>query len=506
MYCSNCGTEQEAGARFCGACGKSTIEIQHAPPPYVAPPMQPPEAQPPIQRAKPNLLIIIIPASAIILLLTVITIMHYTTDIFRPGMDWDDSEQPGITAEYPILASTPTPTPTPTIREMPSRGGTFTVTSNTEYLFTPTVSGLWELSTSDNGDSDPILEIRDADGRQIAYNDDNGEDSNAYILIELEAGVSYVIAAEFFDKQPQHSYMLTVWQISRDMWPSATLAQWLTTPRMQAFEEANAVSVEQQRYLAFGAFLLTNNRESSRVFAVEESQSSAANLLNRAWSVDSRESALVQLENLSTATGQSPSGDDIYNVFIKNGLLEPIVGLDLLIYDVDLTGLESLIARSTNRAERMPEQFEAVSEILSAFGVEEEDLFEAFVMMIMADRINDGIEAYLGAREMLIGSFGYTEEELLNLPTLAAWDYGRTTIIARYGVAAGYLEEDEAWEYLKEAADRAASTYSNWREYTAAHILGRAIAFGNPSDDFFYTLDFLLNHSQSPFQAVDFHN
>jgi len=155
----------------------------------------------------------------------------------------------------------------------------------------------------------------------------------------------------------------------------------------------------------------------------------------------------------------------------------------------------------------MPEQFEDFARILREIGVEdEEELFEVFVMMLMAERVNDGIDAYLGARDMLIGSFGYTEEELLNLPTLAAWDYGRTTIIARYGVAAGYLEEDEAWEYLKTAADRAASTYNDWREYTAAHILGRAIAFGNPSDDFQYVLEFLLNHPQSPFQSVEFHN
>jgi hypothetical protein len=122
----------------------------------------------------------------------------------------------------------------------------------------------------------------------------------------------------------------------------------------------------------------------------------------------------------------------------------------------------------------------------------------------MTERINSGLEAYIGARRLLINQFDYTEEELLNLPSLDAWDYGRVAIIARYGAEAGYLNEAEAWQYLKLAADSASEIYNSWREYTAAHILGRALAFGSRSEDFRDTLEFLLNHPESSFQTIDF--
>jgi len=285
---------------------------------------------------------------------------------------------------------------------------------------------------------------------------------------------------------------------------SSSLSRFLTSDQMRTFEAENAVSAEQERYLAFGAFVLTNNRESIRVFALGESGNQADRILRDFWGVDSHETALEQLESLSGAAGQSPVADDIFHRFIKNGHLEPLNPVELFLSDFDLAGLENLYAATVRRAERMTYEFEMFMAELGALEEEREEVFEFFVLMLLADRVNHGLDAYQGAREMLVESFGFTEEELLNIPTLAAWDYGRVAIIARYGVAAGYLEEEEAWEHLRKAANYAADTYSSWREYTAAHILGRAIAFGNSSTDFRDTLNFLLNHPESSFQNINF--
>jgi len=274
---------------------------------------------------------------------------------------------------------------------------------------------------------------------------------------------------------------------------------------MRAFEAEHAVTAEQARYLAFGAFVLTNNRESIRVFALGESGDHAERLLRNSWSVTDHASALDQLERLSSADGQSPIADDIFHTFVRAGNLEPIDEMELIFFGIDLTGLENVYGNATRRAERMTDEFELLMATLGATKEERDEVFEFFVLMLLADRVNQGLEAYLGARAMLIDSFGFTEEELLNIPTLAAWDYGRAAIIARYGVAAGYLDEAVAWEHLQRAAERAAETYSGWREFTAAHILGRALAFGNPSLDFRDAVDFLLNHPESPFQDVEFH-
>jgi len=240
------------------------------------------------------------------------------------------------------------------------------------------------------------------------------------------------------------------------------LSRHLTSSRMRSFEEEHAVSAEQERYLAFGAFVMTNNQESIRVFELDWSSFSAGRILSNFWSIEDRESAITQLEFLANADGQSPRADEIFNTFVKQGYTHPLSGADFRVH-------ESALEYATQ------------------------------------SQVNDGLRAYEGAKALLTESFGFTEEELLDIPTLVAWDYGRVAIIARYGVQAGFLEEDEVWDYLKRAADSAAENYDSWREYTAAHILGRALAFGNPSDDFEDVLDFLLNHPESSFQTIDFH-
>lgn len=284
------------------------------------------------------------------------------------------------------------------------------------------------------------------------------------------------------------------------------LAYALTSDEMRQFEAEHAVSPEQERYLAFGAFVLANNRESIRVFALGHSGPYAARALSGSWSVEDREGALEQLERLSSATGQSPIADEIYHTLVVPGYLDYVDGFFLFLTGFDMTSMESLYNSSVNRAKRMDDELDTFMELLELDEEDRDEAFELFVYMQFADRINRGLEAYLGARDMLINVdfLGFTEEELLSLPTLAAWDYGRVAIIARYGVAAGFLEEDEAWEHLKIAADSAAEIYTSWREYTAAHILGRALAFGNPSEDFLPMLFFLLHHPESSFQTIDF--
>ncbi|MCL2580746.1 MAG: DUF1266 domain-containing protein [Oscillospiraceae bacterium] len=288
---------------------------------------------------------------------------------------------------------------------------------------------------------------------------------------------------------------------------NADIALLLTSRGMRQFEEEHAVSVEQERYLAFGAFVLTNNRESARVFALREG-SPAVRLLRDFWSVTDREGALEQLGRLANANGQSPVADDLYFEFVLNNRLEPIDGLSLLFSQTDLSFLENVYNSAVSRTESLgDEMLDSLLEAYEAQGIEigREELIETLVYIQFAQRVNDGLAAYIGARDMLINFLGFTEEELLSLPTLAAWDYGRVAIIARYGVEAGYLQEAEAWEYLKMAADSASEIYAGWREYVAAHILGRALAFGNPSDDFQHMLYFLLNHPESSFQTIAFH-
>ena len=278
----------------------------------------------------------------------------------------------------------------------------------------------------------------------------------------------------------------------------------VTSRDMRRFESRHAVSAEQERYLAFGAFVMTNNTESIRVLALYNSADMSSTLLSNYWSVDDRESALTQLELLSSANGQSPVADDIFNTLVKNNQLEPLDANVLLFSGFSFKGLENVLSHSERRAASMDVEMELWMDMLGAKEEDRDEVFELFVFALAVERINSGLEAYIGAKTLLMEDFGFTEEELLGIPALTAWDYGRAAIIARYGVEAGYLEEKEVWAYLKAASDNAADTYNDWREYTAAHILGRALAFGNDSGDFRDTLDFLLNHPESSFHTIDF--
>jgi len=82
--------------------------------------------------------------------------------------------------------------------DLPSEGGSVIVAGEREFPFTPNRSGTWEFRTSDNGDSDPMLEIYDSNRRLLDSDDDGGDGLNALITINLEAGQTYYIAAKFW--------------------------------------------------------------------------------------------------------------------------------------------------------------------------------------------------------------------------------------------------------------------------------------------------------------------
>ena len=88
-------------------------------------------------------------------------------------------------------------------------GDSIRVEGPTEFMFTPALRGMWEIFTSENGRSDPMLEIYDSNRRLIAEDDDDGGDLNARILVELEDGMTYYINAIFWSPDGG-SYTLTV--------------------------------------------------------------------------------------------------------------------------------------------------------------------------------------------------------------------------------------------------------------------------------------------------------
>ena len=81
---------------------------------------------------------------------------------------------------------------------LPETGGEFLIITSTEFVFTPYTSGLWEFRTSDNGSSDPQLEIFDSQGRFVARDDDSAGNNNALLTIPLDSRNTYSINAGFY--------------------------------------------------------------------------------------------------------------------------------------------------------------------------------------------------------------------------------------------------------------------------------------------------------------------
>jgi len=125
----------------------------------------------------------------------------------RISFSEDDMEMvfqrnPGYTGpvfrDLPVLGS-----------EIPVGGGSVLVSEDTDFVFSPGQTGLWLLRTSDNGDSDPMLEVYDETGLMIAEDDDGAGGLNAQIIIFLDGGDEYTIRAKFWSDSSD-SFTLTV--------------------------------------------------------------------------------------------------------------------------------------------------------------------------------------------------------------------------------------------------------------------------------------------------------
>jgi len=231
----------------------------------------------------------------------------------------------------------------------------------------------------------------------------------------------------------------------------------LKDEKMMAFEKKHGLSVSQERDLAFSSILTVTNYQSPRTFKFKKD---VLNLIGKvafkaSWKIGDRESAHDALDYLSDALGHTPDAQRIYETILSGNENEEEIHID------DEIGYEQLF----------------------------EDLYFA--------------NTYLTAKKHLI-QLGYVEDELAAITNFAAWDYGRTGYIARYVVQLGYLIEEEAWPYVKDAATRARLDYSSWREFIAAYILGRALGYGDASGNIFKVLEFLLEDEQSPFNRLEF--
>ncbi|MEV6864479.1 DUF1266 domain-containing protein [Streptosporangium subroseum] len=94
--------------------------------------------------------------------------------------------------------------------------------------------------------------------------------------------------------------------------------------------------------------------------------------------------------------------------------------------------------------------------------------------------------------------------------TVAAWDLGRATMVARWGRGARYATEQELHAAIERAGKGVQNAYGSWAEFSAGYVLGRCLHFDEETFGEWYTtvLDThraLMSDQESPWTAIALH-
>ena len=249
------------------------------------------------------------------------------------------------------------------------------------------------------------------------------------------------------------------------------IASALNSNKTHRFESSFTATAEQRRLLTFGAVLFAGNKESCHTLRLMGDRRKSIKMLDEWWGINTRNDALNVARYLSCAEGHTLFADPVYKNLIRR-----------------------------KRLDLMPHE----SRVAYLLSLDEYALGELGLLGFDLARALAGLEAFNTAEEILV-ELGNTKAALAQIGTVAAWDYGRTGLIARHSVKAGYLDESEAWGFMRAAADNASRMYRSWREYLAAYAMGRAVGYCNGSADMYPVFRYLLYDENSPYRSVSFY-
>ncbi|WNY25681.1 DUF1266 domain-containing protein [Methanolapillus millepedarum] len=103
------------------------------------------------------------------------------------------------------------------------------------------------------------------------------------------------------------------------------------------------------------------------------------------------------------------------------------------------------------------------------------------------------IENYEATVEGLIEILELPKELVDACDSLGAWDIDRIGYLARIFAHVGFINEDEAWNYLKKGAQLAKEQFKTWEEYFISLLIGRGFAMGVDEEPFAIVYDLLTD-------------
>lgn len=200
-------------------------------------------------------------------------------------------------------------------------------------------------------------------------------------------------------------------------------------------EQANSLPKEKQHLLAYGANLALYRSESPRILHVKTDSETLKEGLATAWDISNSEEAAQTLEWLLTEGHREQ-------------------------YDPLLTELQAG----------------------KTFTEEEVGKSQA---------------CYESAQEVMMKKLSFAKSDFDQVKTIAAWDFDRAVNIARWSYILGYITEEQAWTYIKRAADSARPLFNSWKDYFVSFAFGRAIAYEGDIYDIIWSGKELLNDADS---------
>jgi len=268
-------------------------------------------------------------------------------------------------------------------------------------------------------------------------------------------------------------------------------------PAVKELEEANAVTPDQRMWLAFGAPMAYKYKESARIFKLlPDDYGEAKDLqplmdrINNSWLVTNTEEAKAMIESNIACECNAHVAKEIFTKFIANHEKrdEPEFGKYLhenffvTNDDIkDLSGLEANYKAAIKNSANTLDWHLITNDITDEEEIEEKA--DEFALKTLKATITGGVKSYGDVIYRLtnppVENHRHPLNETYGISNFAAYDLGCVAYMARTCAAVGYITEEEAWDYIKKAAEAASRIYSNWHEYVAAYSLGEALINGH---------------------------
>jgi len=143
-------------------------------------------------------------------------------------------------------------------------------------------------------------------------------------------------------------------------------------------------------------------------------------------------------------------------------------------------------------------QFEEVHKVVTHFANNDEEYNskkETLTQFIYSERDKKSL--------IYLFDFVWKHRNDLAIKKLYAWDYMRMVSVARWSYAAGYLSEDEAWQYLLYAGKNLQKLYGSWKELGDNYVLGRTFWLADGyHPEYTETIQWLTTSLSSPWQKI----